>query len=133
MAEYKRFSRYYPGCDGTKIAVDLYLPVTELRVPVLVECGYDDRRRAFDMRKETLERFLEAGDALALIEPRGSGARSGPGTCSSSGARSCSSTCTGPCSSGNSCSGPCTSPCCGTGPRSGSGKCGNEGERRRTG
>ena len=77
MAEYKRISRYYPGCDGTKIAVDLYIPATEQRVPVLVECGYDDRRRAFDMRKETLERFLEAGYALAFIEPRGSGASYG--------------------------------------------------------
>ena len=77
MVEYKRISKYYPGCDGTKLAVDLYIPVTEQRLPVLVECGYDDRRRAFDMRKETLERFLEAGYALALIEPRGFGASYG--------------------------------------------------------
>ncbi len=77
MVEYKRVSRYYPGCDGTKLAVDLYIPVTEQRIPVLVECGYDDRRRAFDMRKDTLERFLEEGYALALIEPRGFGASYG--------------------------------------------------------
>jgi predicted acyl esterase len=70
MAEYTRVSRYYPGCDGTKLAVDLYLPVTEQPVPVLVECGYEDRRRSFEGRREVLERFLEAGYALALIEPR---------------------------------------------------------------
>ena len=42
MVEYQRVSRYYPGCDGTKLAVDLYIPVSEQRLPVLVECGYDD-------------------------------------------------------------------------------------------
>ena len=26
---YRLISRYYPGCDGTKLAVDLYLPDTE--------------------------------------------------------------------------------------------------------
>ena len=77
MAEYTRISRYYPGCDGTKLAVDLYLPVTEQPVPVLVECGYEDRRRSFEGRREVLERFLEAGYALALIEPRGFGASYG--------------------------------------------------------
>ncbi|MBR3059533.1 MAG: CocE/NonD family hydrolase [Oscillospiraceae bacterium] len=77
MIEYTRVSRYYPGCDGTKLAVDLYLPVTERRVPVLVECGYEDRRRSFESRKPALERFLEAGYALAFIEPRGFGASYG--------------------------------------------------------
>jgi putative CocE/NonD family hydrolase len=78
MAEfYRRVSRYYPGCDGTKLAVDLYIPASEERVPVLVECGYEDRRRSFEGRRETLERFLRAGYALALVEPRGFGASYG--------------------------------------------------------
>ena len=32
---YRRISKYYPGCDGTLLAVDLYLPETREKVPVL--------------------------------------------------------------------------------------------------
>ena len=41
MREYIRRSKYYPGCDGTRLAVDLYLPVMENgeKVPV-IQCGY---------------------------------------------------------------------------------------------
>ena len=75
--EYRRISRYYPGCDGTKLAVDLYLPETAEKVPVLFNVGYEDRRRSFEGQKKALERFLEAGYAICLVEPRGHGASYG--------------------------------------------------------
>ena len=75
---YRRISKYYPGCDGTKLAVDLYLPETQEKVPVLFNVGYEDRRRSFEGQKKALERFLEAHYAICLVEPRGHGASSAP-------------------------------------------------------
>jgi len=79
MREYIRRSKYYPGCDGTRLAVDLYLPVMENgeKVPVIFQCGYFDRRRNFEMMREAFERIIDAGYAVALVEPRGNGASYG--------------------------------------------------------
>ena len=74
---YHRISHYYPGHDGTKLAVDLYLPDTEETVPFLLKAGYDKRRHQFETEKESMERFLEAGYAIAIVEVRGSGASYG--------------------------------------------------------
>lgn len=41
---YQRISRYYPGCDGTKLAVDLYLPETTEKVPVIFQVANGPRR-----------------------------------------------------------------------------------------
>ena len=71
--EYRRISKYYPGCDGTKLAVDLYLPEMQERVPALFNVGYEDRRRSFEGQKQPLERFLEAGCAICLAGPGISG------------------------------------------------------------
>ena len=75
--DYRRISKYYPGCDGTLLAVDLYLPETAEKVPVLFNVGYEDRRRSFEGQKQALERFLAAGYAICLVEPRGHGASFG--------------------------------------------------------
>lgn len=77
--EYKRISKYYPGCDGTKIAVDLYLPETEEKVPVLLRAGYGSRRMPDEKQMEVdqVNTFLEAGYAVAIAEVRGSGASYG--------------------------------------------------------
>ena len=75
--EYRRISKYYPGCDGTKLAVELYIPETEEKVPVLFNVGYEDRRRSFEHQKEAMERFLAAGYAVCMVEPRGEGASYG--------------------------------------------------------
>lgn len=74
---YRRISKYYPGCDGTKIAVDIYIPQTAQKVPALFQCGYIDRRENFEHSKEAFERFLDAGYAIVLVEPRGHGASYG--------------------------------------------------------
>ncbi len=74
---YKRISKYYPGCDGTKIALDLYLPETEEKVPVILQAGYSPRRAVMKNDRESIERFLDAGYAVALVEVRGSGASQG--------------------------------------------------------
>lgn len=74
---YKRISRYYPGDDGTKLAVDLYLPETTEKVPVLVQAGYEKRRQRFERDRETMEYFLNENYAMAIIEVRGSGASYG--------------------------------------------------------
>lgn len=75
--EYQRTSRYLPGCDGTKLAVDLYRPKTEEKVPLLVKAGNSPRRMMFESDKEAVLRFLEAGYAVAFVEVRGIGASYG--------------------------------------------------------
>ena len=75
--EYKRVSRYYPGEDGTLLAVDVYLPPVEERVPVLLQAGYDRRRQRFEREKANIEAFLERGYAVAIAEVRGAGASFG--------------------------------------------------------
>lgn len=73
---YKRISKYYPGCDGTKLAVDLYLPETEEKVPVLLKAGYMPRRM-IESEMDAVEGFLNEGYAVAIVEVRGSGASYG--------------------------------------------------------
>ena len=75
--EYKRVSRYYPGEDGTLLAVDIYLPGTQERVPFLMKAGYDRRRQHFERDKAAIEGFLAAGYAVAIAEVRGAGASFG--------------------------------------------------------
>lgn len=71
--QYRRISRYYPGVDGTRLAVDLYLPETEEKVPFLLKAGYDRRRHQFESEKGPIERFLASGYAVAIVEVRGAG------------------------------------------------------------
>ena len=83
----KRSSRYYPGCDGTKLAVDLYLPETEQKVPVIFQVMRNPRRVSHDedpRAKEHFEKQLEEyrffvshGYAVCRLEPRGVGASYG--------------------------------------------------------
>ncbi|MBR6321578.1 MAG: hypothetical protein IKR59_01800, partial [Lachnospiraceae bacterium] len=79
---YRRISHYYPGCDGTKLAVDLYLPETDEKVPVLFRISRNTRRpspddaRGQEFFKQELaqfEYFLEHGYAVAIPEMRGVG------------------------------------------------------------
>ena len=72
-----RVSHYLPGCDGTKLAVDLYLPDTQEKVPLLVKAGNSPRRAMFQDDQEAVLRFLEAGYAVAYVEVRGIGASYG--------------------------------------------------------
>ena len=76
---YKRVSKYYTGCDGTKIAVDLYMPQTENKVPVLLKAGYGPRRQVDELpaEKKAIERFIDAEYAVAIVEVRGAGASMG--------------------------------------------------------
>ena len=84
---YKRISRYYPGCDGTKLAVDLYLPETTEKVPVIFQLSNSERRmRPSDhpfakMQEENdrkqIEFWISHGYAYARSEPRGVGASYG--------------------------------------------------------
>ena len=75
--EYKRVSKYYPGEDGTLLAVDIYLPKTQERVPFLMKAGYDRRRQHFERDRAAIEGFLAAGYAVAIAEVRGAGASFG--------------------------------------------------------
>lgn len=45
----KRISRYYPGCDGTKLAVDLYFPENTggEKIPAVFHTGNDPHRIRF--------------------------------------------------------------------------------------
>lgn len=75
--DYTKTSRYLPGCDGTKLAVDLYRPNTQEKVPLLLKAGNSPRRMMFETEKDAVLRFLEAGYAVALVEVRGIGASYG--------------------------------------------------------
>lgn len=76
---FRRISKYYPGCDGTRLAVDLYLPETLEKVPVLLKAGYAPRRQVMEIEneREAIRRFVDAGYAVAIVESRGSGASYG--------------------------------------------------------
>lgn len=83
---YKRISKYVPGHDGTLLAVDLYLPETEEKVPVVFQMTNGERRPHDDDEKgkklfqETLRQYewlLENGYAVCRVEPRGVGASFG--------------------------------------------------------
>jgi predicted acyl esterase len=54
---YQRSSKYYKGCDGVLLAVDLYRPVTDEPVPLLMQCGYFNRRSQFEMHRLILSAF----------------------------------------------------------------------------
>ena len=71
----KRFSRYYPGCDGTRLAVDVYLPETlpEGGVPAVFHVGNDPRRARYEHMKRFIDLLLDRGYAVVLPEPRGYG------------------------------------------------------------
>lgn len=77
MDSYKRNSRYVTVSDGTKLAVDLYLPDREEKVPLLLKAGYAPRREVYEQERDAIHRFLEAGYAVAILEVRGSGASFG--------------------------------------------------------
>lgn len=77
MAEYSRVSKYYPGVDGTRLAVDVYIPEVSETVPVLLKAGYSPRRQMYKMEKESIDRFIAAGYAVAIMEMRGCGASFG--------------------------------------------------------
>lgn len=76
---YQRISKYYPGCDGTKLAVDLYLPENGKKVPVLLKAGYTPRRQVVEIESEleAIRRFVDADYAVAIVESRGAGASYG--------------------------------------------------------
>ena len=80
---YQRISKYYPGCDGTKLAVDLYLPECEEKVPVLFQVANRPRRDGVSggaVEAEPMaqyEFFLNHGYAVCRVEPRGVGASYG--------------------------------------------------------
>ena len=73
----RRISKYVPGCDGTKLAVDIYLPETDKKVPLLMTAGYNDRRVYANYEKDVIERFVDAEYAVAVVDVRGSGASYG--------------------------------------------------------
>jgi len=71
----QRISRYYPGCDGTKLAVDLYLPelAPDQKIPAVFHMGNDPRRMRYDTMAPFITRLVEEGYAVVLPEPRGVG------------------------------------------------------------
>ena len=80
---YQRLSKYVPGCDGTKLAIDLYLPKTNEKVPVIFQVANGPRRSPGapnPMEAATVkeyEWFLDRGYAVCRLEPRGTGASFG--------------------------------------------------------
>ena len=44
---FSRISKYIEANDQTKLAVDIYLPISEERVPLLFKSGYTSRRMAY--------------------------------------------------------------------------------------
>lgn len=77
MLNYTRISKYYRGLGGVRLAVDLYLPQTEERVPAVMYAGRGDRREHFKEMQGIFEKLLEHGYALVLPDLRGNGASFG--------------------------------------------------------
>lgn len=77
MLNYTRISKYYRGVDGVKLAVDLYLPRTNEKVPAVMYAGRNHRRERFEEMKSILNRLLEEQYALVLPDLRGIGASYG--------------------------------------------------------
>ena len=74
----KRLSKYIDGIDGTKLAVDVYIPdVCDNKIPLLLKAGIENRRRHYESDKEAIEEFVGAGYAVAVVEVRGCGASYG--------------------------------------------------------
>lgn len=73
----KRISQYYPGSDGTKLAVDLYMPECEEKVPVVFVTGREQRRIVAERFGEFIELLVDNHYAVAVTEPRGVGASYG--------------------------------------------------------
>ena len=73
----KRLSKYYPGCDGTRLAVDLYLPECEEKAPLVFLVGRDMRRARYERFGALIDMLTDSGYAVALSEPRGVGASFG--------------------------------------------------------
>lgn len=84
---YQRVSRYYPGYDGTKLAVDLYLPTTQEQVPVIFQLTNGERRAKdtghpfakamMEQEQRQIEYWISHGYAYCKVEPRGVGASYG--------------------------------------------------------
>ena len=83
---YRRISKYYPGCDGTPLAVDLYLPAAAERIPVIFHVSRNGRRpreddergqQFFRGKLREFEFFLSHGYAVCVPEMRGVGASYG--------------------------------------------------------
>lgn len=75
----KRVSKYYPGCDGTRLAVDILLPdeMPQDGVPAVFHVGNDPRRIRYENTRQFIDLLVEKGYAVVLAEPRGYGASFG--------------------------------------------------------
>jgi hypothetical protein len=54
---YQRSSKYYKGCDGVLLAVDLYRPVTDELYPCLCSAVILIAESQFEMQKADLSAF----------------------------------------------------------------------------
>ena len=79
MSMGKPISRYYAGCDGTKLAADLYLPERkpEEKLSTIVYTGLGGRKELYEEQKSMIMALVEHQYAVLVIELRGNGASVG--------------------------------------------------------
>lgn len=75
--KYRRISNYYSGADGVQLAVDLYLPPADKKIPAVMYAGRAPRRERFAEQQEILEELLANDYAVVLPDLRGIGASFG--------------------------------------------------------
>ena len=75
--KYRRISNYYSGADGVQLAVDLYLPPADKKIPAVMYAGRAPRRDRFAEQQEILEELLANDYALVLPVLRGIGSSFG--------------------------------------------------------
>ena len=77
QSKYRRISNYYSGADGVQLAVDLYLPPADKKIPAVMYAGRAPRRERFAEQQEILEELLAHDYAVVLPDLRGIGASFG--------------------------------------------------------
>lgn len=75
----KPVSHYYTGCDGTKLATDLYLPdvVPGEKLSTIIYTGLGGRKELYEEQKSMITALVDNKYAVLVIELRGNGASFG--------------------------------------------------------
>ncbi len=80
MNIWARESLFLKGCDGCRLAVDIYKPLSGhglKQLPVILHTGYNPRRSAYKKFSVFIDKLISEGYIVVIAEPRGVGASFG--------------------------------------------------------
>ena len=78
--EWTRESFFLKGCDGCRLAVDIYNSISKdkaQKLPAILYSGYNPRRIAYEKNSVFINKLISSGYAVVIVEPRGIGASFG--------------------------------------------------------